>query len=142
MTIINILLQFLLLISLEIHNIACIFLFSGCQPHLEASQLIYDVNRLSGSCVMRISIEGHFRAICKVNFYVNRILLLLSDLCVVLIFVIYIICLVFLMLYCFSSLVSVNVVSKSLGRFGCFDRRSTFTDVVSWSLQLVLVILF
>lgn len=144
MTIINILLQFLLLISLEIHNIACIFLFSGCQRYLEASQLIYGVNRLTGSCVMRISIEGYFRAICKVTFYVSRIFLLLPDLCVVLvlIFVIYIICLVYLMLCCFSSLVSVNVVSKSLGRFGCFDRRSTFIDVDSWSLQLVLVILF
>ena len=99
---------------------------------------------MTGSCVMRISIEGYFRAICKVTFYVSRIFLLLPDLCVVLvlIFVIYIICLVYLMLCCFSSLVSVNVVSKSLGRFGCFDRRSTFTDVDSWSLQLVLVILF
>ena len=40
MTIISILLQFHLLISLEIHSIAWTIPFSGCSRHLEASQLI------------------------------------------------------------------------------------------------------
>ena len=52
--------------------------FSGCSRYLEASQLIYDADRLTGFSVMRISIKGQFRAIFKIIFFVNRILLLLS----------------------------------------------------------------
>ena len=71
MTIISILLLFHLLISFIIH----INPFSDCLYYLEASQLIYKVNRLIGFSVMGISIKRHFRVICKIIFFVNRILL-------------------------------------------------------------------
>ena len=65
MTSTSILLLFHLLISL----IARIILSRDCLHYLEASQLVYDANRLTGFSVMGISIEGHFRAICKNNLF-------------------------------------------------------------------------
>ena len=52
--------------------------------------MIYDANRLTGFSVMEISIERNIRAICKIIFFVNRILLLLPVLRVALTFFIYI----------------------------------------------------
>ena len=122
MTITGILLQYHLQISL----IDRINPFSGCSHCLEASQVVYDTNRLTGFFVMRISFEGSYRAICKTIFFVNRILLLLSVLLLALIFLIFMAYLVFSMLHCFSTLVCANIV----GRFACFDLGSKFIDAV------------
>ena len=103
--------------------------------------MIYDAVRLTGFSVMETSIERRFRAICRIIFFVNRILLLLPVLHIALIFLIFMIYLVFFMLYCFSILVCANLVGKNFGRFACFDLRSTFIDAVPWSVQLFLTIL-
>ena len=137
MTITSILLQFHLKISL----IARINPFSGCSHCLEASQVVCNANRLTGFSVMGISFEGSSRAICKIIFFVNRILLLLLVLRLPMIFLIFMVYLVFFALYCFSTLVCANLVGKSSGRFACFDLGSTFIDAVSWSVRVFLTIL-
>ena len=88
-----------LLFHLLISLITRINPFSGCSHYLEASHLIYDANRMTGFSVMGISIERHFRAICKIIF-------LLPVLRLALLFFIGMVYLVFFPLYCFSSLVS------------------------------------
>ena len=118
----------LLLISL----IARIITFGGCPHHLEVIQLIYHANWLTSFSVMGISIEKHFRAICKIIFFVIRILLLLSILSLALIYFACMIYLVFFTLHCFSTLVCANLVHKSFGRFCYYDLRSTFTDVAPY----------
>ena len=130
-----------LLFHLLISSIARINPFSGCSHYLEVNQVIYDGNRLTGFSVMGISVERNFRAICKIIFLVNRILLLLPVSRLTWIFFIYMVYLIFLTLYCFSTLVCANLVGKGFGRFVCFDLRSRFNDVVSWSVQLFLTIL-
>ena len=137
MTITSIVLLFHVLIGL----IACINPFSGCSHYLETSQVIYDADRLTGFSVIRTSIDRRFRAICKIIFFVNRILLLLPVLRLALIFLICMVYLVFFKLYCFSALVCTNLVGKSFGRFACFDLGSTFIDTAPWSVQLLLTIL-
>ena len=138
MTITSILLQqFHLLISL----IARINPFGGCSHCLETSQVVYDANQLTGFSVMGISFEGSSRLICKIIFFVNRILLLLPLLRLALIFLIFMVYLVFFTLYCFSTLVCANLVGKSFGRFACFDLGSTFIGAVPWSVRVFLIIL-
>ena len=137
MTITSVLLQFHLQISL----VARINPFSGCSHCLEPSQVVCDANRLTGLSVMGISFEGSSQAICKIIFFVNKILLLLLVLRLPLIFLIFMVYLVFFALYCFSTLVCANLVGKSSGRFACFDLGSTFIDAVSWSVRVFLTIL-
>ena len=115
LTITSILLQFHLLISL----IAGINPFSGCLHCLEVSQVVCDANRLTSFSVMGISFEGSSQAICKMIFFVNRILLLLPVLRPALIFLIFVVYLVFFTLYRFSTLVCAYLVGKSFGRFTC-----------------------
>ena len=115
-------LLFYLLISL----ITCINPFSGCLNYLEASQVIYKANQLTGLSVMEISTEKNFRAICKIIFAVKRIILSLPVLRLALIFLICMFYGIF-MLYCFSTLVLANLVGKMFCRFACFD-------VISWSV--------
>ena len=79
----------LLLFHLLIRSIARINPFSVCSHYLEADQVTYDANRLSGFSVMEISIERNFQSICKIIFFINRILLLLPTLRLALIFFIY-----------------------------------------------------
>ena len=117
-----------------------IHLIPGINP-LSGCQVIYDANRLSGFSVMGISIERNIRAICKTIFLVNRIILYLPVLRLGLVFLMYIVYLIFLTLYCFSTLVCPNLVSKRFGRFACFDLRLTLIGAVLWSAQLFLTIL-
>ena len=107
MTITSILLLFHVLIS----SIACKNPSSG---YFEANQVIY-------YSVMGTSIERSFQVICKIIFFVNRILLLLPVLRLAQIFLTCMVYLVFFTLYCFSTLVCANLVGKSFGRFACFD---------------------
>ena len=137
MTITRIVLLFHVLIGL----IARTNPFSGCSHYLETSQMIYDADRVTGFSVIRTSIDRRFRAICKIIFFVNRILLLLPVLRLALIFLTCIVCLLFFTLYCFSTLVYANLVGKSFGRFASFDLGSTFIDAIPWSVQLFLTIL-
>ena len=62
----------LLLFHLLIRSIACINPFSVCSHYLEADQVTYDANRLSGFSVMEISIERNFRSICKIIFFYQQ----------------------------------------------------------------------
>ena len=138
MMITSILLLFHLLISFIVRTTP----FSGCSRYLEASQLIYDADRLTGFSVMRISIKGQFRAIFKIIFFVNRILLLLSVLHLYWYFYIRILkYLVFFPSYCFSNLVSTSLVGKGFDWLGCLNLTSTLIDAVPCSVQLLLTIL-
>ena len=102
--------------------------------------MIYDANQLTGFSVMGISIEGNFRTICKIIFFVNRLLLVLAVLRLALIFLICMVYLVFSTLYCFSALFCANLFGERFGRFTCFDLGSTFIEHVPWSIQLFLTI--
>ena len=115
MTTASILLQFHLLVILIVR----INPFSGCLHFFEASQVVCDANWLTGFSVMGISFEGSSQAICKIIFFVNRILLLLPVLRPALIFLIFMVYLVFFTLYRFSTLVCAYLVGKSFGRFIC-----------------------
>ena len=137
MTITSIVLLFHVLIGL----IARINPFSGCSHYLETSQVIYDADRLTGFSVIRTSIDRRFRAICKIIFFVNRILLLLPVLRLALIFLICMVYLVFFTLCYFSNLVCAKLVGKSFGWSACLDLGSTIVDAVPWSVQLFLTIL-
>ena len=128
MTIPSILLLFHLLIS----TIARINLFNGCSHYLEASQVMHDANRVTGSPEIGSYIEWNIWTICNIIFFVNRILLLLPLSRLALLFFIYIVCLIFFTLYCFSTLACANLVD----RFACFDLRSMIIDAVPWSVQL------
>ena len=92
---------------------------------------------MTGFLEMGNSIEGHFRGICKIIFFVNGMLLLLLVLHLALVFYICMVYLVFFTLYCFSILICADLVRKS---FGCFDLRSVFVDTVPWALQLFLTL--
>ena len=138
MTITSVLLLFHLLIS----SITWINPFGGCSNYLEASQVIYDANRLTGFSVMGIYTETSIWAICKIIIFVNRVLLLLLPvLSLALASSIYMVYSVFFTLHCFSTLVCAKLVGKSSGRFACFNLRSTVIDAVRWSVQLFLTIL-
>ena len=136
MTITSILLQ----INLQISLIAHINPFSGCPHCLEASQVVCSSNLLAGFFLMGASFEGSSWAICKIIFFLNRILLLLLVLRLALIFLIFMVYLVFFTLYCFSTLVCANLVAKCSGRFACFDLWSTFIDAVPWSVWVFFTI--
>ena len=103
---------------------------SGCLHWFKTSEVICDANWLTGFSVMGIFYEGTSRVIWKIIFFVNRILLLLSVLRLALIFLIFRVCLVLLLLYCFSALVCANLIGKGFGRFACFDPGSTFIDAI------------
>ena len=107
---------------------------------LEASSVICDANQLTGFSVMDISIEGNFRTICKIIFFVNRLLLVLGVLRLALIFLKCMVYLVFSTLYYFSTLFCANLFGESCGRFTCFDFGSTCIEHVPWSIQLFLTI--
>ena len=132
MTTTSILLLFHLLISLIAH----INPFSGCSHCLEATPVVCDANWLTGFSAMGISAEGSSRAIFKIIFFVNRILLLLPVLRLALMFLIFMVYLVFFMLYCFSTLVCAHGVGKSFGL------RSKFIEAVPWPVQVFLTNLF
>ena len=124
LTITSILLQF----RLQIRLITRINPFSGCSLCLEASQVVCDANRLTGFSVMGISFGGSSRAICKIIFFVNKILLLLPVLRLAQIFFMFMVYLVFFTLYCFSTLVCANLVGRFLKVLAdlpvlIFDRR-------------------
>ena len=122
MKIASILLQFFLITSL----IACMNPFSACSHYFENIRVISDANRLTAFSMMVISIEGNFRAIWKIIFFVNGILLLLPVLHLALVFLICMVYLVFFTLYCFSTRVCAYLVGKSFVRFASFHLRSTF----------------
>ena len=122
----SILFQFHLLINL----IARINPFSGCLHWFKTSEVVCDANWLTGFSVMEIFYERTSRVICKIIFFVNRVLLLLSVLRVALIFLIFMVYLVLFLLYCFSALVCANLIGKGFDRFACFDPESTFIDAV------------
>ena len=134
--------RILLLFHVLISSIACINTFSGCSHYLEGSQVIYDADRLTGFFVMGTSIERRLWAICKIIFFVNRVLLSLPVLRIALIFLTCMVYSVIFTLYCFNTLVCANLVSKSFGRLACFDLGSTFIDIVPWFVKLFLTILF
>ena len=119
--------------------IAYIIPFSGCSHYLEASQLIYNPNLLTGFPVVEIYVERHFQAIWKIIFFLNRILLLLSVLHLAMIFFIFMVYLIIFTLYYIITMVCFTLVGKSIDRFGCFDHRSTFTDTVPLSAELFLI---
>ena len=108
MTITSILLIFHLLIS----SIASINPFIGGSHYLEASQMIYDTIWLTCFSVMGVSTKRNFPTICKIIFFVNRILLLLPVLRLALIFLISMFYLVVFLLHCFSALVCANLFGK------------------------------
>ena len=114
MTITSTLLLFHVLISL----IARISPFNGCSHYLQASQVTYNTDRLTGFSVMGTSIERSLQAFCKIIFFVNRTLLLLPVLCLALIFLIFIVYLVFFtLLYCFSTTSLLDPISWDSGNF-------------------------
>ena len=134
MKIASILLLFCLITSLT----ACMNPFSACSHYFENIQVISDANRLTAFSMMVISIEGSFRAIRKIIFFVNRILLLLPVLHQALVFLICMVYLVFFTLYIVSVLGFVLIqLAKALPDLPLFT-----TDQCSFDLRLTLLGLY
>ena len=90
---------------------------------------------------MGISVQGSSRAVYKIIFFVNRILLLLPVLRLALTFLTFMVYLVFFTLYYFSTLICANLVGKSFGRFSFLDLGLMFIEVVPWPVPVFLTIL-
>ena len=103
MTIISVLIQLCLTISLGIQNTACLTnLFSGCSCCVETGHLICGAYRLAGFFTVGITTDRVFRAGYTISFFVSLALSLLDFLRLLLIIFKYLVYLVFF-IKCFFS---------------------------------------
>ena len=139
MTIICVLIQLWLTISLGIHNIACLTnLFCGRSYCVETSHLICGAYRLTGFFAVGMSTDRVFRAGYTISFFVSLALSLLDFLHLLLIIFKYLVFLVFFIKCFFSTQDCAFPMSRGLANFGRPDLGIMFTNVTSWSLLLFL----
>ena len=135
MTIISVLIQICLAISLGIHKTACLTdLFSGCSYCVETSHLICGAYRLTGFFAVQMSTDRVFRAGYTISYFVSLALSLLDFLRLLLTILKYLVYLVFFIKYFFSTQDRAFPMSRGLVNFGRRDHRGVmFTDVTSSS---------
>ena len=139
MTIISVLIQLCLTISLEILKTACLTnLFGGRSYCVETSHLICGTYRLTGFFAVGMSTERVFQAGYTISFFVSLALSLLDFLRLLLIIFKYLVYLVFFIKCFFSTQDCAFPMSRCLVNFGHCDLGLMFTDVTSWSLRLFL----
>ena len=144
MTIISVLIQLCLTISLGIQKTACLTnLFHGCSCCVETSHLICSAYRLTGFFTMGMTTERVFRAGYTISFFVSLTLSLFDFLRLLLIIFKYLVYLVFFIkcffIKCFFGTQDCDFpVSRGWVDFAHCNPGVMFTDVASWSLRLFL----
>ena len=138
MTIIIVLIQLCLTISLGIQKTACLTnLFSGCSCCVETGHLIRGAYRLAVFFTVGMTTERVFRAGYPISFFVSLSLSLLDFLCLLLIIFKYFYLLFFIKCF-FGTQDCAFPVSKGLVDYGRCDPGVMFIDVAAWTLQLFL----
>ena len=139
MTIISVLIQLCLTISLGIQNTACLTnLFSGCSCCVETGHLICGAYRLAGFFTVGITTDRVFRAGYTISFFVSLALSLLDFLRLLLIIFKYLVYLLFF-IKCFPGTQNCAfAVSRGLVNYARCDPGVMFIDVALWTLRLFL----
>ena len=130
MTIISVLIQLCLTISLGIQNTACLTkLFSGCSCCVETGHLICGTYRLAGFFTVRMTTDRVFRAGYTISFFVSLALSLLDFLCLLLIIFKYLVYLLFFIKFFFGTEDCAFPVSRGLVDYAHCDPEVIFIDV-------------
>ena len=138
MTIISVLIQLCLTISLGIQNTACLTnLFSGCSCCVETGHLI-GAYRLAGFFTVGMTTDRVFRAGYTISFFVSLALSLLDFLRLLLIIFKYLVYLLFFIKCFFGTQDCAFPVSRGLVDYVHCDTEVMFIDVTSWTLRLFL----
>ena len=139
MTIISVLIQLCLTITLGIQNTACLTnLFSGCSCCVETGHLICSAYQLAGFFTVRITTDRVFRAGYTIPFFVSLALSLLDFLRLLLIIFKYLVYLLFFIKYFFSTQDCAFPVSRDLVDYAHCDPGVMFIHIASWTLWLFL----
>ena len=139
MTIISVLIQLCLTISLGIQNTACLTnLFSGCSCCVEIGHLICGAYRLAGFFTVGMTTDRVFRAGYTISFFVSFALSLLDFLCLLLIIFKYLVNLLFFIKCFFGNQDCAFPVSKGLVDYARCDPGVIFIDVTSCTLRFFL----
>ena len=139
MTIISVLIQLCLTISLGIQKTACLTnLFSGCSCCVETGHLICGAYRLAGFFTVGMTTDRVFRAGYTISFFVSLGLSLLDFLCLLLIIFKYLVYLLFFVKCFFGILDCAFPVSRGLVDYAHCDPGVMFTEFASWTLRLFL----
>ena len=139
MTIISVLIQLCLTISLGIQNTACLTnLFSGCSCCVETGHLICGAYRLAGFFTVGMTTDRVFRAGYTISFFVSLALSLLDFLRLLLIIFKYLVYLLFFIKCFFGTQDCAFPVSRGLVDYARCGPGVMFIDVASWTLRLFL----
>ena len=135
MTIISVLIQLCLTISLGIHKITCVInIFSSCSCCVETSHFICCAYLLTiFFMVVGMSADRVFWAGYTISFFVSLALSLLDFLHLLLKIFKYLVYLLFFIKCFFSTQDCAFPMSRGLVNFGHHDLGVMFTDVTSWS---------
>ena len=138
MTIISVLIQLCLTISLGIQKTACLTnLFSGCSCCVETGHLI-GAYRLAGFFTVGMTTDRVFRAGYTISFFVSLALSLLDFLRLLLIIFKYLVYLLFFIKCFFGTQDCAFPVSRGLVDYARCELGVMFLDVTSWTLRLFL----
>ena len=138
MTVISVLIQLCLTISLGIQNTACLTnLFSGCSCCVETGHLI-GAYRLAGFFTVGMTTDRVFQAGYTISFFVSLALSFLDFLCLLLIIFKYLVYLLFFVKCFFGILDCAFPVSRGLVDYAHCDPGVMFTEFASWTLRLFL----
>ena len=133
MTIISVLIQLCLTISLGIQNTACLTnLFSGCSCCVETGHLICGAYRLAGFFTVGITTDRVFRAGYTISFFVSLALSLLDFLRLLLIIFKYLVYLLFFIKCFFGTQDCAFPVSRGLVHYARRD-----PGVIHWCRFMV-----
>ena len=132
MTIIIVLIQLCLTISLGIQKTACLTnLFSGCSCCVETGYLICGAYRLAGFFTVGMTTDRVFRAGYTISFFVSLGLSLLDFLCLLLIIFKYLVYLLFFIKCFFGTQDCAFPVSRGLVDYAHCEPGVMFIDVAS-----------
>ena len=138
MTIISVLIQLCLTISLGIQKTACLTnLFSGCSCCVETGHLI-GAYRLAGFFTVGMTTDRVFRAGYTISFFVSLALSLLDFLRLLLIIFKYLVYLLFFIKCFFDTQDCAFPVIRGLVDYPRSDLGVMFIDFSSWALRLFL----
>ena len=140
MTIISVLIQLCLTISLGIQNTACSTnLFSGCSCYVETGHLICGAYRLAGFFTVGMTTDRVFRAGYTISFFfVSLALSLLDFLRLLLIIFKYLVYLQFFIKCFLGTQNCAFAVSRGLVDYARCNPGVMFIDVALWTLRLFL----
>ena len=139
MTVISVLIQLCLTISLGIQNTAYLTnIFSGCSCCVENGHLICGAYRLAGFFTVGMTTDRVFRTDYTTSFFVSLALSLLDFLRLLLIIFKYLVYLLFFIKCFFGTQDCAFPVSRGLPDYARCGPGVMFIDVASWTLRLFL----